>query len=70
MELNQVPIGSTIKLLEENVLPDECVAPGAPKAKKGDELFLEAIDGMYGFCRDRNNRMVHLKAWAEVEIIE
>jgi len=70
MELYNVPRGSKVRLIEENILPDECVAPGSPKVKKGDIVHFDHVDGMYSFCRDLKGNIVHLKAWAEVEIVE
>ena len=31
-----------------------------------DVLFFDHIDGMYSFCLDMNNNVVHIQAWAEV----
>jgi hypothetical protein len=38
----------------------------------GDELFFDHIDGMYSFCLHDGNpdKIVHLKAWTDVEIID
>lgn len=32
----------------------------------GDVLFFDHIDGMYSYCLDMNNNVVHIQAWAEV----
>lgn len=29
-------------------------------------VFFDHIDGMYSFCLDMNNNVVHLKAWTDV----
>lgn len=32
-----------------------------------DEIyFFDHLDGMYSFCLDMNNNVVHLQAWCEV----
>ena len=31
-----------------------------------DVLFFDHIDGMYSFCLNMNNEVVHIQAWAEV----
>ena len=32
----------------------------------GDVLFFDHIDGMYSYCLNMNNEVVHLASWAEV----
>lgn len=32
----------------------------------GDVLFFDHIDGMYSYCLDMNDKVVHIQAWAEV----
>lgn len=32
----------------------------------GITLFFDHIDGMYSYCLDANNEVVHIRAWAEV----
>lgn len=32
-------------------------------------LHFHHIDGMYSLCRDKDDRLVHLAAFAEVEIV-
>lgn len=32
----------------------------------GDVLFFDHIDGMYSYCLNMQNEVVHIQAWAEV----
>lgn len=32
----------------------------------GDVLFFDHIDGMYSYCLNAKNQVIHLQAWAEV----
>ena len=34
----------------------------------GEKLLFHHIDGMYSYCTTEDNRVVHLVAWAEVEL--
>ena len=64
MELHKVPRNSRIK-----VLGDIKVPPGAPEIKAEQELNFSHIDGMYSYCTTDDGEVVHLVAWAKVEII-
>jgi hypothetical protein len=64
MELYNVPRKSRIRVLSDIKVP-----PGAPQIKAGDELNFRNIDGMYSYCTTDAGEVVHLVAWAEVEII-
>jgi len=64
MELHEVPRNSRIK-----VIGDVKVPPGAPQITAGDELNSRSIDGMYSYCTTDTGEVVHLVAWAEVEIV-
>lgn len=45
--------------------------PRNTKVKFEGEIYkFHHIDGMYSYCHDKNGNVVHLVAWAEVEIIE
>ena len=65
MELFNVPRNSRIKVIVEDKVP-----PGAPQITEGEELNFSHIDGMYSYCTNSDNEVVHLAAWAEVEIIK
>ena len=64
MKLYNVPDGSTIKVTGEIATP-----PAAPEIKEGQILYFHHIDGMYSYCYDLDGNIVHLVAWAEVEIL-
>jgi len=58
MKLYDVPRG--VKIL----IPDG-IGLGVPD---NTELFFHHIDGMYSYCTDENGDVVHIPAWAEVNI--
>jgi hypothetical protein len=65
MKLYDVPDGSRIRLkcdTTEHPIEHRDFAPE-------EELLFHHIDGMYSYCTDKNGKPVHLKAYAEVEII-
>jgi hypothetical protein len=64
MKLYDVPANSRIKIIVEDKVP-----PGASQITQGEELNFKSIDGMYSYCTRDNGEVVHLVAWAEVEII-
>lgn len=37
---------------------------------EGVRYFFEHVDGMYSYCLDESGNVVHLIAWAEVNIDE
>ena len=63
MKLYDVPEGSKIRVLTTGA------PPFAPEIAKDDILYFDHIDGMYSYCKDSEGNVVHLVAWAEVEII-
>jgi len=65
MQLHKVPNGTYVRVLEEIKVP-----PAAPEIRPGDVIFFDHIDGMYSFCRNKEGQIVHLVAWAEVEIVD
>lgn len=65
MKLYEVPAGSKIRIIGEDKVP-----PGGKEAKAGVVYKFFNIDGMYSYCTDGNGNVVHLVAWAEVEIVE
>ena len=65
MELYNVPRNSRIKVISDIKVP-----PGAPEIVENDELNFRSIDGMYSYCTRDNGEVVHLVAWAEVEILK
>jgi len=65
MELHEVPRGSKIKVKSDIKVP-----PGAPAIQEEQILIFNNIDGMYSHCVDLKGNVVHLVAWAKVEIID
>ena len=65
MKLYDVPRNSRIKIIGDIKVP-----PGAPSLKEGQELNFRSIDGMYSYCTTDSGEVVHLVAWAEVELIK
>jgi len=65
MKLYDVPRNTRIKVVANNKVP-----PVAPQINEGEELNFRSIDGMYSYCTRDNGEVVHLVAWAEVEITE
>lgn len=64
MKLYDVPIYSKIRVIGDIQTP-----PGAKEIKESDVLFFDHIDGMYSYCKDSEGNIVHLVAWAEVEVL-
>lgn len=65
MKLHEIPRNSRIKVLNDIKVP-----PGAPEIKVEQELNFSHIDGMYSYCTTDAGEVVHLVAWAEVEIVD
>lgn len=65
MELYNVPKNSRIRVIGDTATP-----PGSPEINASDELNFSHIDGMYSYCTTDNGQVVHLVAWAEVEILD
>lgn len=36
---------------------------------EGKEYYFHHIDGMYSYCFNKDNEVVHLAAWCEVEVL-
>jgi hypothetical protein len=64
MELFTVPRRTWVQLRDEGVVP-----PGAPALHACAVVFFDHLDGMYSFCRTPQGDVVHLVAWAEVEVV-
>lgn len=64
MKLHEVPQGSRIKLTNNTTHP-----PAHREFEEQEELEFYHIDGMYSYCKDDAGKVVHLVAWAEVEVI-
>ena len=64
-ELMRSTEGTWVRVLEGVDGP-----PSAQGFKKDDVVLFYHIDGSYSLCRNRGGELVHLKAWAEVELID
>jgi len=64
MKLYEVPNNTRIRVTGKIQSP-----PGAPVINVGDILEYHQLDGMYSYCL-RGDEVVHLIAWADVEIVE
>jgi len=65
MKLYDVPRNSKIKVLGDIKIP-----PAAQNIEEQEVLNFSHVDGMYSYCTNSNNEVVHLAAWTEVEIVE
>jgi hypothetical protein len=68
MKLYDVPRNSKVRVID----PDSTNRSGPPAARGfevGEVLNFHGLDGMYSFCTDKDGNVVHLKAWAEVEVV-
>jgi len=66
MQLQEVPEGSRIRLLKQQV---NNTPPDCQNLKEGDEFVFHRLDGMYSYCTQDDGTVVHIVAWAPVEII-
>ena len=64
-KLHEVPDGTKIRVRGEIKVP-----PAAPLIEVGEILHFNHIDGMYSHCIDIHGNVVHLVAWADVEIVD
>ena len=67
MKLHHVPERQGVKV---RVVSDAKEPPSHRPFEVGEELTFSHIDGMYSYCHDSQGNVVHLVAWAEVEIIK
>ena len=65
MKLYDVPRNSKIRVLGDIKIP-----PAAQNIEEQEVLNFSHVDGMYSYCTRDNGEVVHLVAWAEVEIVE
>ena len=65
MKLYNVPRNSRIKVLSDIKVP-----PAAPTIEEQEVLNFSHIDGMYSYCTNSDNEVVHLAAWTEVKIVD
>ena len=65
MKLYEVPNNTEIRVIGGVKTP-----PASPQIKEEDIILFSHVDGMYSHCRNSKGDVVHLAAWAEVEIVE
>lgn len=54
-KLYEVPAGSRIRVKEKNL---------------SNEVYkFFNLDGMYSYCTDKDDKVIHLAAWTDVEIV-
>jgi hypothetical protein len=62
MKLYNVEPRTWVKVISGKTPPD-C------KDSINQELFFDHLDGMYSYCKDRENNIVHIAGWTEVTVI-
>ena len=65
MKLHEVPNNTEIRVIGDVKTP-----PASLPIQEEDIIFFSHIDGMYSHCNNSKGEVVHLVAWAEVEIVE
>jgi hypothetical protein len=65
MKLYEVPRNTKVVLKQPAGHPPASITP-----KMGSVYTFHHTDGMYSYCEDMDSNVVHLPAWAEVEIKE
>lgn len=63
-KLYEVPRNTWVKVIGSTNTP-----PGALAIIEEEEVLFKHIDGMYSYCKNKQDEVVHLPAWQEVEII-
>jgi len=64
MKLYDCKNNTKVKLLTDAIIP-----PAHRELKKGEILQFVHIDGMYSYCLDKRNNIVHPAAWTDVEVV-
>ena len=64
MKLHDVPRNSRIRVIGDVKTP-----PSSDEIEEQEELNFRSIDGMYSYCTRDSGEVVHLAAWADVEVI-
>ena len=63
MKLFELKRGTKFRLVSK----DPITPPDAQLLEWGDVLTLDHVDGMFSFCRDREDNVVHPAAFSDVE---
>lgn len=46
------------------------IPPGSIEIKKGDEITIFRLDGMYCNGKDKDGNLIYIAGWTEVELIK
>ena len=65
MKLYEVPNNTKVRLKSTESGPPASINPVV-----GGEYTFKHCDGMYSLCYDSDGKIVHLPAWAKVEVIK
>lgn len=65
MKLYEAPSHSKVRLLEDAKAP-----VGARSITCGEIIDFQHLDGMYSFCYDADGNIVHIAAYADVEVVD
>jgi len=65
MKLYDAPVRTWVRVISENKIP-----LAALQIENGDVIWFDHIDGMYSYCKNKKGEVVHLVAWANVEVVE
>jgi hypothetical protein len=63
MEAYNVKYGTKVIVTDENVK----TPPAATQIKKGDEITIHRLDGMYCNGVDKDGNRIYIAGWTEVE---
>ena len=58
-----------LKNSKVRIIRDTTAPPDARVIQQEEIVTFHHIDGMYSFCYDQNDNIVHLPAWQEVELV-
>jgi len=64
MKLYEVPRNTKIRLKSIENGPPASIDP-----EVGEVYMFKHLDGMYSYCLDKDNNVVHLPGWAEVGVV-
>jgi len=65
MEAHNVKYGTKVVVIDENVkTPPESVS-----IKKGDEITIHRLDGMYCNGIDKDGNKIYIAAWTKVQLL-
>jgi hypothetical protein len=67
MKLHEVPNQTWVKVKSVHE-GSARTPPGAPAVEDQQVIFFDHLDGMFSYCKDLKGNVVHLIAWAEVEV--